>query len=308
MSDDGAGRYQAQSIGLFILKMRLLITGADGFTGIHLSSAAKANDYEVHALAGDLQDFENVREQVLRIAPTHVVHLAGISHVAGEEALAYYGVNLLGSLNLLKALAQLEAPTQKIILASSANVYGNTVNCPISETEIPAPVSHYAMSKLAMEHLSQPFLDRLPIVIIRPFNYTGVGHGKHFIIPKIVEHFARKSKHIELGNLDVFREYNDVRDVCGVYLRLLTHGAPGQTYNVASGRSYSLHQVISALEKISGHSLVAKVNPQFVRANEIFNLAGDPTKLESCVQAISWHPLEDTLQWMYQSEAGSVGK
>lgn len=288
--------------------MRLLITGADGFTGIHLSDAAKANHYEVHGLAGDLQDFESVREQVLRIAPTHVVHLAGISHVAGEEELAYYAVNLIGSLNLLKALAQLDKAPQKIILASSANVYGNNVNCPTAETEMPGPVSHYAMSKLAMEHLSQPFLDRLPIVIIRPFNYTGVGHGKHFIIPKIVEHFARKANQMELGNLEVFREYNDVRDVCQIYLKLLAQGEPGQTYNVASGRSYSLHQVISALEKISGHSLVAKVNPQFVRANEIFNLAGDPTKLEKRIQAISWRPLEDTLQWMYQSEAGSVGK
>ena len=283
--------------------MRLLITGADGFTGIHLSHAAKGADYEVHALEGDLQDLDNVREQVLRIAPTHVVHLAGISHVAGEEELAYYGVNLLGSLNLLNALSQLDKPPQKIILASSANVYGNNVNCPTSEAEMPAPVSHYAMSKLAMEYLSQPFLDRLPIVIIRPFNYTGVGHGKHFIIPKIVEHFNLKAAHIELGNLDVLREYNDVRDVCEVYLKLLAQGVPGQTYNVASGRSYSLHQVISALEKISGHSLVATVNPRFVRANEIFNLSGDSAKLEDCIEAVGWRPLEDTLEWMYRSNA-----
>jgi nucleoside-diphosphate-sugar epimerase len=154
-----------------------------------------------------------------------------------------------------------------------------------------------------MEYLSQPFLDRLPIVIIRPFNYTGVGHGKHFIIPKIVEHFNLQVTHIELGNLDVLREYNDVRDVCEVYLKLLAQGVPGQTYNVASGRSYSLHQVISALEKISGHSLVATVNPRFVRANEIFNLSGDSAKLEDCIEAVGWRPLEDTLEWMYRSNA-----
>lgn len=301
MSDDGGCGYPAQSTGLFILSMRLLITGADGFTGVHLAQAANAADYEVQALEGELQDSENVRQQVLRIAPTHVLHLAGISQVVGEEALAYYDVNLLGSLNLLKALAQLEMAPQKIILASSANIYGNNANCPIAETEMPAPVSHYAMSKLAMEYLSQPFLDRLPIVISRPFNYTGVGHAQHFVIPKIVEHFQRKASHIELGNLDVLREYNDVRDISQVYLKLLAQGEPGQTYNLASGRSYSLHQVLGALEKISGHSMVATVNPQFVRANEIFNLSGDSKKLEECIQPIPWRPLEDTLEWMYRS-------
>ena len=281
--------------------MRLLISGAQGFTGEHLASAARHAGYEVLSLTANLQDATQVHEQVAQMNPTHVVHLAGISHVTAGDPQDYYHVNLLGSLDLLDALAALPSAPQKIILASSANVYGNNDRSPIAETEMPSPISHYAMSKLAMEYMSQNYADRLPLVITRPFNYTGVGHAVNFIIPKIVAHFAQKANAIELGNLEVLREYNDVRDVCQIYLKLLECAVAGQAYNLASGRTYSLHQVIAQLETISGHHLAVKVNPQFVRAHEIARLAGDPRKLEQCVKPISWRPLEDTLTWMYQS-------
>ena len=225
--------------------MRLLLTGADGFTGMHLTDAAHLAGYEVLPLKGDLQDEAAVRQQVLELAPTHVIHLAGISQVTSKDELAYYGVNLLGSLNLLKALAGLNTAPHKVILASTSNVYGNNPHSPIAETATPSPISHYAMSKLAMEYMSAPFLKRLPIVITRPFNYTGIGHAEHFVIPKIVDHFRRKAKSIELGDMTVLREYTDVRDVCQMYLRLLELGESGQTYNLASGRQYSLEEVFA---------------------------------------------------------------
>lgn len=283
--------------------MRLLLTGADGFTGVHLTDAARLAGYEVFALRGDLQDETVVRQQVLEVAPTHVIHLAGISRVTGEDALAYYSVNLLGSLNLLKALAGLSSAPRKVILASTSNVYGNNPHSPIAETAAPSPISHYAMSKLAMEYMSAPFLDRLPIVITRPFNYTGVGHAEHFVIPKIVDHFRRKAKTIELGDISVFREYNDVRDVCQMYLRLLEMGEGGRTYNLATTRAYSLKQVIGLLEGISGHVMDVIVNPQFVRTNEIARLCGDAHLLEQSIGLLHLHSLEDTLNWMLESKA-----
>jgi nucleoside-diphosphate-sugar epimerase len=278
--------------------MRLLLTGAQGFTGRHLAGAAKLSGYEVFPLEANLQDEQQVRHQVSKIKPTHVIHLAGISHVAAGDPQGYYAINLFGSLKLLDALTSLSIAPQKVILASSANVYGNNDHSPIAESEAPSPISHYAMSKLAMEYMSRPFNEKLPIVIARPFNYTGVGHASNFVIPKIVDHFRVRAKSIELGNVDVFREYNDVRDVCQVYLELLHTGSPGQIYNLASGRSCSFHQVIGLLENICGHSMELKVNPQYVRPNEIYKLSGDPSKLESCIKAITWRSLEDTLEWM----------
>lgn len=280
---------------------RLLVTGADGFTGQHLHAAAENVGYEVVALGADLTDSESLLAEVAALCPTHVAHLAAISAVTHADQEAFYRVNLFGTLNLLEALKRLQNPPEKVLLASSANVYGNTDVEPIDETVCPKPVNHYAMSKLAMEHMALTYAADLPIVITRPFNYTGVGHDNRFVIPKIVEHFKRGATEIELGNLDVYREYNDVRMVCAAYLGLLADGLAGETYNVCSGKAYSLREVLQVVEKISGTAVEVKVNPAFVRANEVHKLAGTPAKLKKAVGDLQRPSLEDTLRWMLHS-------
>ena len=279
--------------------MRLLLTGADGFTGRHLAAAGQAAGYEVIGLKADLTDAAAVAAGVAVIAPSHVVHLAAISAVTHADELAFYQVNLFGTLNLLNALAALPIMPQKVLLASSANVYGSQGSAAIAESLCPKPVNHYAMSKLAMEHMAATFADRLPLVMTRPFNYTGVGHDLRFVIPKIVDHFVRKAPVIELGNLDVYREYNDVRQICDVYLKLLNQGMAGEIYNVCSGRAASLQQVLSLMTEISGWQPEVRVNPAFVRANEIHTLAGSPEKLEGCIGSVAWGDLKSLLEWMY---------
>lgn len=282
---------------------KLLLTGAHGFTGQHFTKAAQQAGYEVHPLSADMTDAKAVTTETAAVAPDFVVHLAAISAVTHADEEALYRVNLFGTLNLLKALVALPQAPKLVLLASSANVYGNTDTSPIDESICPAPVNHYAMSKLAMEFMSATFSDRLPLVTVRPFNYTGIGHDMRFVIPKLVEHFARRAETIELGSLDVEREFNDVRTVCETYLRLLRQGQPGQTYNVCSGRPVSLKSAIDALKKITGHDLHVNVNPDFIRANEVRRLCGNPTKLEACIGQLQHPPLEDTLRWMLSAGA-----
>lgn len=281
--------------------MRFLVTGGNGFTGRHFIRAAQNAGHEVVALNANLTDAPAVTAAVKVAEPTHVVHLAAISSVTHADEAAFYQVNLFGTLNLLKALEQLPITPQKVMLASSANVYGNADVSPINESVCPKPVNHYAMSKLAMEHMAATYAEKLPIVFTRPFNYTGVGHDGRFVIPKIVDHFARGATSIELGNLDVEREYNDVRTVCQVYLALIDKGVPGEVYNVCSGRAVPLSQVLTLLEQITARSMAVYVNPAFVRANEVRTLSGCSDKLESCIGALNWPSLHETLMWMYQS-------
>lgn len=278
--------------------MRLLVTGADGFTGRQLLPKAKALGWEVAELSADLTDAQGVRAQVLEVEPTGVVHLAAISAVTHSDVEAFYRVNLFGTLNLLSALKALDRQPGCVLLASSANVYGNAEGL-VSEHVCPKPVNHYAMSKLAMEHMALTYSDSLPIVITRPFNYTGVGHDNRFVIPKIVEHFARHADVIELGNLAVEREYNDVRTVCDAYLKLLENGRAGEIYNVCSGRPIALDPVLEMMATISGYRPEIKVNPAFERPNEIQRLLGDSTKLEQAVGTLGWRELSDTLSWMF---------
>jgi nucleoside-diphosphate-sugar epimerase len=278
--------------------MKILLTGAAGFTGLFFKRQAEAAGHTVWPLAANLTDKAAVAAEVLQVAPEAVVHLAAISFVGHADDTAFYAVNVLGTMNLLAAVAALPlAPTQ-VLLASSANVYGNCDASPITETQAPAPVNHYATSKLAMEHMALTYADRLPIVVTRPFNYTGPGQAPQFLIPKLVSHFTRRADRIELGNLHVEREFNDVRMVCEAYLRLLAQGQPGQIYNVCSGQPHTLQHVINTLERITGHTMAVDVNPAFVRANEVHRLCGSPAKLQAAVGPLGDWGLEGTLRWM----------
>jgi nucleoside-diphosphate-sugar epimerase len=282
--------------------MQLVLTGAKGFTGRYVEQEARRQGHSVVELDSDLTDQAGTRDAVVRAAPSHVLHLGAISAVTHEDELSLYRVNLFGTMNLLKAIDALAVRPERVILASSANVYGNSGTSPIREDTPPAPVNHYAMSKLAMEMMSRAsFGDRLPLLWTRPFNYTGVGHDQRFVIPKLVHHFATRQARVELGNLDVEREFNDVRPVAEAYVRLLATGAIGETYNICSGRPVSLRNVIASLQRLSGHALEVAVNPDFVRPNEVFRLTGSPDKLYQSIGLIEHRDLDDTLSWMLQA-------
>jgi GDP-6-deoxy-D-talose 4-dehydrogenase len=282
--------------------LRILLTGAGGFTGRHYAAAAEGAGHEVIKLAANLTEASKVNEEVANRSFDAVVHLAAISFVGHADDSAFYAVNVVGTTNLLNALARLPVMPRKVVLASSANIYGNCEESPIDEDVLPAPVNHYAMSKLAMEHMARTYSKKLSIIISRPFNYTGPGQAGNFVIPKLVSHFAMRATSISLGNLNVEREFNDVQMVCNAYLQLLQHGEQDQIYNVCSGQPYTLQYVINTLQRITGHHMKVEVNPAFVRPNEVHRLCGSPAKLDTLLMkhkaAVANPPLEETLQRM----------
>jgi nucleoside-diphosphate-sugar epimerase len=279
-----------------------LLTGAKGFTGQYFSAMAQAQGHTVLPLHADLTQPEALKIEVAALEASHVVHLAAISFVGHVDERSFYDVNLFGTLNLLDALNALDTRPRSVLLASSANVYGNCQASPIPEEQAPAPLNHYGVSKLAMEHMARTYGDRLPVVITRPFNYIGAGQGLSFVIPKLVDHFTRRAARIQLGDLAVQREFNDVQMVCSAYLQLLQHGEAGQTYNVCSGQPHTLQHVLDSLARLTGHEMQVEVNPAFVRANEVHRLCGNPAKLNALLAAhgatLVNPPLEDTLQRM----------
>ena len=292
---------------------RVLVTGIRGFTGQYMAAELTVHGYEVFGVGSqpgcdahyrqvDLLDMDGLRAVIAQVQPDVVVHLAALAFVGHGDANAFYQTNVIGTRNLLEALACAGKPLGCVLLASSANVYGNASEGVLSESATPAPANDYAVSKLAMEYMARLWSERLPLVIARPFNYTGVGQADNFLLPKIVAHFRRKAEKIELGNLDVWRDFSDVRAVVKAYRGLIEARPIGQTFNVCSGRTHSLREVLAMCSEITGHELQVAVNPDFVRANEVRNLCGDASRLQ--VLLPQWHtpPLEETLQWMLMAD------
>jgi len=278
--------------------LRILLTGAKGFTGKHFKKIAAKNNHEVIEVQSDLTDIDALKAELKSLKFEAVVHLAAISFVGYQNKNDFYTVNVVGTTNLLDALVQANQPLESVLLASSANIYGNCESSPISEDQSPAPVNHYAASKVTMELMAKNYMHQLPIFFVRPFNYTGVGQDASFIIPKLVSHFKRKAEVIELGNIQVEREFNDVRFICDAYLKLLELFNVGDVYNICTNNPMSLTSVIDELSTITNHKIVITVNPAFVRANEIFRLCGDNKKLINQVGDINQYAIEDTLTWM----------
>lgn len=291
---------------------KVLIIGIESFTGKHLSRFLEVAGYEIFGtsfLEGDnkqifqcnITDKENISSIIKHLLPEYIINLAGISFVAHANKELFYSVNVLAVENILESILEIKNyQPKKVILVSSATIYGNQTSDVLDESMIPNPLNHYGISKLAMELLAKTYFDKINIIIARPFNYTGIGQEEHFLIPKIVSHYKTHKKEIELGNIDVYREFNDVSYVCEIYNRLLESNIKNEIVNICSNRVIALKDVINQMNMIAGYDIKVNVNPLFIRANEIQSLSGSTAKLFGWIGNVSQKEFKTTLQDMYQ--------
>ncbi len=293
--------------------MKTLLTGARGFTGPYVRAELERAGHivvgavfdttlEAGEVALDISDLASCRAVIDRERPDVIVHLAGIAATQEVRAEPYYAVNVIGTENLLRACRDVGHVPRKILLVSSATVYGVPVEdqLEIDEDSPLRPVNHYAISKLAMELMARTWFDRLPILVVRPFNYIGQGQGLNFVTAKIVDHFRRRAPVIELGNLDVARDFSDVRDVAETYRRLLDANAVSDVVNICSGQAYSIRYILDALQSATGHLIDVSVNPAFVRLNDPKTVRGATHKLDRLVGPRSLRELDSTLHWLVE--------
>ena len=293
------------------MEKKVLITGIDSFTGTHLSSYLSSCGYEVYGTSlfggkekvykcniNNQSEFETVLKTV---KPDFFIHLAAISFVRHEPKEDFYKINTIAVANLIESFVKLNINPKKIVIASSATVYGNLGIEILSEDLCPSPANHYGASKLAMEFMVKNYFDKLPIVILRPFNYTGIGQSENFLIPKIVSHYKNRKRTIELGNLDVIREFNDISFVCEAYKRVLESNTDSKILNLCSSRGIKLMDIISIMNRLANYEIEIKINPKFVRKNEIKKLIGSSKLLFETIGEIKQPPIEETLKVMYEA-------
>lgn len=286
---------------------RILITGISGFTGKYLESSLASADYKVYGVGNklsevndhtfncDILDTPLLTSIIEKVNPDYVIHLAAISFVQHENLSEIYETNILGTESLLKSVVLAKVKPIKILIASSATVYGDQPDPILSEEMPPNPKNHYGISKWGMEQVSKNYFNKIPIIITRTFNYSGPGQSVNFVIPKIIDHFKTKSDIIELGNLNVFREFNDVNFICKVYIELLLSSFHSGIVNVCSGKAYSLQEVLNEAKEISNHNLTIAQNPKFMRSDEIIHLTGSTMKLLSIIKKLPETSIKKTV-------------
>lgn len=282
---------------------RILITGHDGFTGHYLWRRLESLGHELFALNTkegpvDLREGAVVEKALRAIRPDKIIHLAAISSVDHGDVKQIYDVNLWGTRNLFEAAAKVTPNIEAIVVASSANIYGNQSG-QLGEAAPIRPANDYAVSKVAVEMLAETYRDRLPVILVRPFNYTGAGQSNRFVVSKIIDHLRAGKGQIHLGNLDVARDFSDVRDICNFYAALISNSeAIGHIYNLCSGRSVALKQILKMACDLAGRDLEILQDPKLMRNNDIQVLYGDPSKINKLMENYRRYDLSETLAWM----------
>ena len=276
---------------------RILITGGAGFTGRLLINDLLAHGYQCVSLKANLLSVEDLLSELKSVQIDRVIHLAAQSFVGSQDLGAIYQSNVVGTTNLLDALAETQFGLEKVIVASSAAVYGNQGG-QLSENSPLEPTSHYGCSKLAMERMVSQYQGLFSVLIARPFNYMGVGHAARFVIPKIVAAAKAGHSNLSLGNIHVRREFNDARDVIVWYRCLLEANLSHNVVNICSGRSTSLSDVIDLVSEKVGRSIDVITDPDLWRTGEIDDLSGDPTRLYEVTNHKPKFSLDDTITWM----------
>jgi GDP-4-dehydro-6-deoxy-D-mannose reductase len=273
--------------------MKALVTGPAGFVGSHLR--AELGDafapYE-----GDVLDADALREAVR--GADAVVHLAAQSSVAAswEDALASWRVNVDGTVCVLEAV-RAARPEARVLFASTCEVYGNASRIPTPEDERVAPVSPYAASKVAAELAC--LFSGLDVVVARATTSEGPGRDDRFAVGSWTRQIARLEAEggdtLRVGDLSAERDIVDVRDVCRAYGLMLDPSVPAGTYNVASGKTVTMADVVELLVGLARVPVRIERHEARVRPADIPRLSGDSSKLRAATDWEPEIPLEQTL-------------
>jgi GDP-4-dehydro-6-deoxy-D-mannose reductase len=282
------------------LKKRLFVTGLSGFVGQHIQSRLASPDaaWELLPAASrfDLTDPHSLIDLWPHM-PDAVIHLAGQTFVpeAFRDPARTIDINLLGTLNLLQAL-KARGFQGTFLYVSSGDVYGQVSenDLPITEQQAPCPRNPYAVSKISAEFLSLQWglSEGWPVLVARPFNHIGSGQKDSFVIASAARQIIRikqglQAPQLEVGDIDVSRDFLDVGDVVSAYFALLEKGQAGQVYNICSGREQSIRSLIEQLADLAEVTMQLVQDPARMRRADQRRVCGSHERL---TKTTGWTP------------------
>lgn len=281
---------------------KLMVTGATGFVGgfIQHALASENNAYGfvfIPSQVIELRDAEGVARICAENAPDYVIHLAALSFVpeSFNNPHETYEVNFLGTLNLLQALKQ-SGFKGRLLFVGSGDMYGLAAPeaLPLTENSPLKPRSPYAVSKVAAEALCYQWsqTEGMDIVMARPFNHIGPAQSDHFVVSDFAKQvmeikLGRRKPEISVGDIDVTRDFTDVRDVVRAYLMLLCGGGNGEAYNVCSGKEHSVREILERLLTLARVTANIRQDSARLRPAEQRRVYGSYDKLRD---STGWQP------------------
>ncbi|WP_294485764.1 NAD-dependent epimerase/dehydratase family protein [uncultured Mailhella sp.] len=277
---------------------KILVTGAGGFIGRHVTEILGKLGYYVMAMTRkqhaewtslknvntcsvSLLDKEGLESLIMSFKPDIVIHLAAIASPTHNDIMEIFQTNVKGSENLLEGLRKHCPAGTRVVLTSTAGVYGNVPLKNIPETTPYSPMNYYGLSKVTMELLAKRYVE-FDIRILRPFNIIGVGQKENFLIPKLVRAFASRQPILKVGNLETVRDYTDVLFGSQVFVQMaLRDDCSDKILNLCSGHGTAGVQIVEYLRQITGYSPEIVVDKSFIRRGEIMRLVGDSSRLKT---------------------------
>lgn len=268
---------------------KALVFGMDGFVGDYMANELIANGYEVYAssrhgtkmkaydgwYACDLNDADQIKNVIAEVNPTHVINLAAQSNVGISWKIPKRTVeaNVCGPLNLLEAIHQCELDCE-ILMIGSSEEYGISDKS-LSENDRLDASNPYGISKMMLEKFCDLYRERygMRIHYVRSFNHTGIGQNDNFVIPSWCKQVATISNsgypgEMSVGNLDIIRDFSNVKDVVRAYRLVLESDDTKTVYNVGSGEGVPLRKVLDYIISLSTQQIEVKVNPKLIRPIE----------------------------------------
>ncbi len=315
------------------MSQKVLITGISGFAGSHLAEyLVSQKRYDItgtYLSESSLKNLSNIRDKVqltqidltnadavskliTSVRPDLLFHLAALPSPAGsyKNPTQYLQNNINAEVNLLEALKNEQMTSTRVLVISSSEIYGlvSTGDLPIDEDTPLKPVSPYGVSKIAQDYLGlQYFLaHKLSIVRSRPFGHLGPRLSEQFVASAFSKKIAEIEKQkrepvLTVGNLEAKRDLTDVRDMVKAYELLLVKGKLGEVYNIGSGVSYKIKNLLDMLLSFSEVKITIKTDSELFRPNDIPELLCDNTKMSKLT---GWKPtipikesLKDTLDY-----------
>jgi GDP-4-dehydro-6-deoxy-D-mannose reductase len=302
---------------------RALVTGCGGFVGPHLSGALVRAGFRVwgvdekkevrdasieNYVSLDLSDRRAVEDLIGESSPDAIVHLAAQSSAGKSFAEPFDTLtrNVIPVLNVLETVRKSGRKT-RVLAVGSGDVYGpvSEADLPVAETRAPHPMNPYALSKAIQEQCCVQYasLYGTDVVVTRSFNHTGAGQSTTFALPSFARQLAEirngvREPVLDVGNLDLRRDFSDVRDVTRAYVALLDGGRAGEVYNVCSGTSRGLRELLGLLCDMAGVEPEIRADPRRMRPNDTREIRGDPSKI---ARETGWSPeigIADTLEWL----------